>query len=292
MHKMVLPTMIQQAKTLTCLLACLLFLAACGGGGDGGSNAGITGGLSFRLQFIDPSDETHSRLSNAEADNICTAYAIDEIRGTLSRIDGTELASKIWPCEDHGGILDGVAPTTNLVLLIEGFVNDEVAWRGQKAGIEILPGQITPAGTVQVINITDDQTAPQVLSTTPQDGATEVPINTVISVRFDEPVSAVSLHGAFSLTDNNSISVDGDVSYEDNDDDQFWQAKFEPVGNLIPRTQYTITLLTIVHDLAGNHIDKVEWSFTTGSEALPAMIWGHEGPQGQWGNAAWGKSTQ
>jgi hypothetical protein len=136
---------------------------------------------------------------------------------------------------------------------------------------------------VQVINITDDQTAPQVLSTTPQDGATEVPINTVISVRFDEPVSAVSLNGAFSLKGDDSIFVDGDVSYEGNDDQQLWQAIFEPAGNLRPRTQYTMTLLTIVHDLAGNHIDEVEWSFTTGSEALPAMIWG----QHNWGEATW-----
>ncbi|MGD9189321.1 MAG: Ig-like domain-containing protein [Desulfobacteraceae bacterium] len=282
MHKTALPTMIQRAKTLTCLLACLLFLAGCGGGG-GSSNADATGGLSFKLQFIDPSDEAHLQISNADAD-ICTAYEISEIRAALSRIDGTELASATWPCEDHGGILDGVAPTTNLVLLIEGFVDGEVAWKGQKGGIEILPGEITSAGTVQMTNVTDDQTAPQILSTTPQDGAKAVPINTVILVQFDEPVSAVSLHGAFSLSDDNSNSVNGVVSYEDNDDEQLWQAKFEPAGNLKPQTQYTITLLTVVHDLAGNHIiDEVQWHFTTGSEALPAMIWGEH----NWGEATW-----
>jgi hypothetical protein len=264
--------MIQQAKTLTCLLACLLVLAACGGGGDGGSNAAATGGLSFRLQFIDPSDEAHLQISNADVD-ICTAYEISEIKATLSNIDGTELASDTWPCEDHRGILDGVAPSTNIVLSIEGFVGDELRWKGQKGGIEILPGEITPAGTVQMTNITDDQTAPQILSTTPRDDAGQVPINTVILVQFDEPVSAVSLHGAFSLTDGNSNSVDGLVSYEDNDAQRFWQAKFEPNGNLRAQTQYTITLLTVVHDLAGNHIiAAVEWSFTTGSAPLDPLI--------------------
>lgn len=282
MHKMVLPIMIQQTKTLTCLLVCLLVLAGCGGG-DGSSNADTTGGLSFRLQFVDPSDEARLQISNAEGDNICTAYEINEIKGTLSRMDGTELASATWPCEEHRGILDGVVPATNLVLLIEGSVDGEVAWRGQKAGIEILPGEITPAGTVQMINITDDQTAPQILSTTPQDGAAEVPINITITVDFSEPVSAVSLNGAFSLTDDGSNSVDGVVSYEDNDDQQLWQAKFEPVGNLRPQTQYTITLLTVVHDLAGNHIDEVKWSFTTGSTALPPMRWGVH----NWGKATW-----
>jgi hypothetical protein len=284
MHKMVLPTMIQQAKTWTCLLVCLLLLAACGGGGDGSSNADTTGGLSFQLQFIDSSDEARFQISKAEGDDICTTYEIDEIRGALSRIDGTELASATWPCEDHGGILDGVAPTTNLVLLIEGVVDGEVAWRGQKAGIEILPGQITPAGTVQMINITDDQTAPQVLSTTPQEGAEGVPINTAITVDFNEPVSAVSLNDAFSLTDDASNSVTGVVNYEDNDDDQYWRAKFTPAANLKVQTQYTVTLLNVVHDLAGNTIDAPhEWSFTTGSTALPAMIWG----QHNWGEAAW-----
>jgi hypothetical protein len=292
---MVLPTMIQQAKTWTCLLVCLLLLAACGGGGDGSSNADTTGGLSFQLQFIDSSDEARLQISKAEGDDICTTYEIDEIKGTLSRMDGTELASATWPCEDHGGILDDVAPTTNLVLLIEGFVvDDEVAsWRGQKAGIEILPGEITPVGTVQMINITGDQTAPQVLSTTPQNGAEAVPINTAITVDFNEPVSAVSVNDAFLLTDDASNSVTGVVSYEGNDVDQYWRAKFEPVGNLKVQTQYTVTLLDVVHDLAGNTIDNAySWEFTTGSTALPPLIWGHDGPQGQWGNAAWGTSTQ
>lgn len=293
MHKMVLRTMIQQTKTLTCLLVCLLALAGCGGGGDGSSNADTTGGLSFQLQFVDPSDEARLQISKAEGDDICTAYEIDDIKGTLSRIDGTELASATWPCEEHGGILDGVAPTTNLVLLIEGFVKGEVAWRGQKAGIEILPGQITPAGTIQMINITDDHTAPQVLSTTPQDGAEGVPINTAITVDFNEPISAVSLSGAFSLTDDDSNSVTGVISYEGNDDDQYWRAKFTPAANLKVQTKYTVNLLNVVQDLAANTIENAHsWDFTTGSTALPPLIWGHEGPQGQWGNAAWSKSTQ
>jgi hypothetical protein len=135
-----------------------------------------------------------------------------------------------------------------------------------------------------MINITDDQTAPQVLSTTPQEGAEGVPINTAITVDFNEPVSAVSLNDAFSLTDDASNSVTGVVNYEDNDDDQYWRAKFTPAANLKVRTQYTVTLLDVVHDLAGNTIDAAhEWSFTTGSTALPAMIWG----QHNWGEAAW-----
>ena len=272
----------QQTKTLACLLVCLICLAGCGGGGDGSSHTATTGGLSFQLQFVDPSDEARLQISNAEGDNICTTYEIDDIRGALTRIDGTVLASKTWPCEEHGGILDGVAPTTNLVLLIEGVVDGEVAWRGQKAGIEILPGQITPAGTVQMINITDDQTAPQLLSTTPQDGAEAVPINTAISVYFNEPVSAVSLNDAFLLTDGNSNSVTGVVSYESSDDDQLWRAEFAPAGNLKVQTQYTVTLLNVVHDLAGNTIDDAHtWSFTTGSAPLEPLIWG----DGKWGDA-------
>lgn len=278
--------MIQQAKTWTCLLVCLVFLAACGGGGDGPSKVDTTGGLSFQLQFIDPSDEAHLQLANDDVD-ICTAYEIEEIRGSLSRIDGTVLASATWPCTEHRGLLDGVAPTSNLVLLIEGFVDGEVPWRGQKAGIEILPGQITPAGTVQVINITGDQTAPQVLSTTPQDGAEAVPINTAITVDFNEPVSAVSLNAAFSLTDDDSNSVTGVVSYEGNDDDQYWRAKFTPAANLKVQTQYTVTLLKVVQDLAGNTIDEVTWHFTTGNQALLPLIWGHQGQQGQWGLTTW-----
>jgi hypothetical protein len=132
-------------------------------------------------------------------------------------------------------------------------------------------------------NITDDQTAPQILTTAPQNAAEGVPINTVILVQFDEPVSAVSLHGAFLLNDDSGNSVNGVVSYEDNDDQQFYQAKFEPNGNLNTQTKYTITLLSVVTDLADNDIAEYEWSFTTGSTALPGMIWG----QHNWGEATW-----
>ncbi len=274
--------MIHQTRIWTSLLICLALLAGCGGGGDGASNAVATGGLSFQLQFVDRSEQAHLLLSNAEAD-ICAEYGIDDIKGSLSRIDGTLLASDTWPCEDHGGILDGVAPTTDLVLLIEGFVDGDVQWRGQKGGIDILPGQISPAGTVQVINITQDNTAPQILSTAPQDGAAGVPINIAITVDFNEPVSAVSLYGAFQLSDDGSNAVDGVVSYEDNDDDELWRAKFVPAQNLKTQTQYSMNLLKVVQDLAGNSMAEYEWSFKTGSTALPAMIWG----QHNWGEAAW-----
>jgi hypothetical protein len=271
----------QRAKMLTCLLVCLLSLAGCGGGRDTSSNADTTGGISFLLKFIDPSDEARLRISNADVD-ICIAYEIDAIRGTLSRIDGTELVSAIWLCEDHSGILDGVEPSSNLVLLIEGFVDGEVAWEGQKTGIEILPGQISSAGTVQMTNITGDQTAPQILSTIPRNGAAAVPINTAITVEFNEPLSAVSLHDAFLLTDDNSNAVSGVASYED-DGQQVWRAKFVPDDDLKVQTQYNVTLLGVVQDLAGNSIAEHEWSFKTASTALPAMIWG----QHNWGEAAW-----
>jgi hypothetical protein len=272
--------MIRQTNKLACVLVCLIFLAGCGGGGDTSTQS--TGGLSFKLQFIDSAESAAQQL-NAEVD-ICTAYEISEIRAALSRMDGSELASATWPCEDHRGVLDGVAPTSNLVLLVEGFVGDELRWRGQKAGIEILPGEITPAGEVQMINITDDTTAPQVLSTSPLDGATAVPINAVITVDFNEPVSALFVNDAFLLTDDGSNQVNGDVSYEESNDDQFWRAKFVPAANLKKNTQYTMTLLNVVQDLAGNTMAAEHtWRFTTGSTALEPLIWG----KGKWGKATW-----
>ena len=280
MHKTIFHTMIRQTNKLTCVLVCLLFLAGCGGGGDTSSHS--TGGLSFKLQFID-SSESKVQLVNAEVD-ICDAYGIDQITADLSRMDGTVLASDAWPCSEHKGVLDGVAPTTDLVLTVGGMVGDALQWKGQLAGIEILPGQIEHAGTVQMINITGDTTAPQVLSTAPLDGATAVPINAVITVDFNEPVSALFLNDAFLLTDDNSNSVNGAVSYEDSDGDALWRAKFTPAKNLKVQTQYTMTLLNVVQDLAGNPIAAEHtWRFTTGSTVLPAMIWGEH----NWGEAAW-----
>lgn len=164
------------------------------------------------------------------------------------------------------------------------MVGDALQWKGQLAGIEILPGQITPAGTVQMLNITGDTTAPQVTATSPLDNATAVPINAVITVDFNEPVSALSLNSAFLLTDDGSNQVDGAVSYEDSDGDALWRAKFTPDANLKDQTQYTMVLLNVVQDLAGNPIAAEHtWSFTTGSTALPALEWGvHD-----WGTSKW-----
>jgi uncharacterized protein YjdB len=261
MHKPLLHAMIRQTTKLACLLVCLFILSACGGGGDTSSNADSTGGLSFKLHFVDSSDP-QAWLSNADVD-ICEEYGINEITASLSRMNGTELAFDAWPCSEHSGVLDGIEPTTDLVLTVGGMVDDELQWKGQLAGIEILPDQITAAGKVLMLYITEDAAAPQVVATSPYDGAGDVPLNTAITVDFDEPVSAVLLYNGFLLTDDNSNSVSGTVSYEDNDDDQLYRAIFTPDGDLNAQTQYEVTLLEVVEDLAGNPIDEqYSWSFS------------------------------
>lgn len=93
-----------------------------------------------------------------------------------------------------------------------------------------------------------DTTPPTVVSTTPTDGATGVPVTTTLSVTFSEPMLPFS----FGTVDG----VPGTVSWPTAS-----TVIFTPGSNLKSGTTYTFTISA--YDMAGNAMAPYTWKFTT-----------------------------
>lgn len=121
------------------------------------------------------------------------------------------------------------------------------------AGCGSTPGPAVNASAVS------DSTAPLVLSNNPGNNNTGVPINTSITVTFNEAMDTATIDSSTFLL---SGGVTGPVSY----DSETKTATFTPSVPLAYDSTYTVTITAGVKDLAGNAMaSSYPWSFTTGS---------------------------
>lgn len=103
-----------------------------------------------------------------------------------------------------------------------------------------------------------DQILPTIVSNTPPDGATDVSVNTVLTVVFSEPINASTLNNtSFFVTDGGG-TVAGTITLTD------LTATFTPTAVLAQNTTFTATISETVRDLAGNNLGSAfSWNFTT-----------------------------
>ncbi len=102
-------------------------------------------------------------------------------------------------------------------------------------------------------------TPPTVTLVTPENGTTNVPVNTIIVATFSEAMAASTINAA-----NFTVSgVSGTVSYSAST----YTATFTPSSQLASGATYTASISSAVTDLAGNHLASFLWSFTTGTGA-------------------------
>lgn len=103
--------------------------------------------------------------------------------------------------------------------------------------------------------VAPDTAAPIVVSTSPADGAVNVPLDATISVTFNDEMNR------FTFTQNSffvSDGVDGIILYGNK------TAIFSPDNDLLYKWEYTAVVTTAVTDAAGNHLDSnYIWTFTT-----------------------------
>ncbi len=104
---------------------------------------------------------------------------------------------------------------------------------------------------------------PEVASTTPADGATNVPIDTTVRVRFDRQVDPTTLTAAsFSLRNASGTAIPGSIDY----DAATRTATLTPTAPLAGTTQYTARVTTAVRGDDNTPLTaQVTWSFTTGT---------------------------
>ena len=100
---------------------------------------------------------------------------------------------------------------------------------------------------------------PVVVSTTPLDGATNVPLNQTISATFNERMNPETINQA-SFTVKGSSTIAGVITYNGN------TVIFTPSTPLSLNTTYTTRITTAAKDLLGNALqaDHV-WTFSTGA---------------------------
>lgn len=124
-----------------------------------------------------------------------------------------------------------------------------------------------------------DTTAPQVSSTIPGDGATDVASDTQVTAVFNEPIDPASLNGTtFRLRDAGGSVVAADVTYAAGS----LTAKLAPSSPLVSSTTYTATLKGGpggVTDVNGNALAQDgSWTFTTAAPPPPPPEEGPGGP--------------
>lgn len=107
--------------------------------------------------------------------------------------------------------------------------------------------------------IESDTTAPTVSSTSPLDGASDVAVDSTVTVTFSEEMDAATITEAtVTLEDAGSNPVDGSVTSSGT------TATFTPDTDLECNTTYTVRVSTGAEDLAGNQLEsEYSFSFTT-----------------------------
>ena len=105
---------------------------------------------------------------------------------------------------------------------------------------------------------------PKVINTIPADGATQVPLSSLVTATFSEPMSSATINeNAFTIRraeDDESSLIRGALSLSPDGK----TAIFDPEQDFSPNTKYIVEIGTAAKDLAGNAlISNKRWSFST-----------------------------
>jgi len=178
-----------------------------------------------------------------------------------------EVSSGTWRVIENVSGLTGVSGSGYLAVLhfhvigSEGASSTITLSNGMLSNI--LAEEIAATWVGDSVSVTDT-TPPEVASTSPAADATDVAVDTAVSVTFSEAMDESTITtSSFTL-----VGVSGSVSY----DSGTYTATFTPGTNLAYSTTYTATLSTAITDAASNPLASAySWSFTTVS-APPGLV--------------------
>jgi hypothetical protein len=105
-----------------------------------------------------------------------------------------------------------------------------------------------------------DTEAPHILTRSPEHGAMDTALNTIVQIRFSEPVNPLTISADSVYLQRNDTTIQCALTY----DDQLNIVTLTPVGDLQAGSTHTVIVTTDVTDLAGNAIESSQsWSFVT-----------------------------
>ncbi|MBK9255045.1 MAG: Ig-like domain-containing protein [Saprospiraceae bacterium] len=132
--------------------------------------------------------------------------------------------------------------------------------------IGIAMSMVIMAGCLKDDFVEIDGVCPVVISTIPANGDTNVPLDQIISVNFNEEMNPSTItENSFTITGPGIVS--GTISYSGN------TATFKPTNPLSPNTTYTGKVKTTVKDKKGNALQTdYIWTFSTGAVMSPLVV--------------------
>jgi peptidoglycan/xylan/chitin deacetylase (PgdA/CDA1 family) len=105
-----------------------------------------------------------------------------------------------------------------------------------------------------------DRTPPQLLMTSPADGASDAAVQRTVAAAFSEDLDPATLDTlSFVVTDALGGTVPGRVAW----DEQARLAFFTPEVPFDPAASYTANLTSAITDLAGNPLAPAAWTFSS-----------------------------
>ena len=107
---------------------------------------------------------------------------------------------------------------------------------------------------------------PMIIDTNPDNAATNVPLNQVITVTFNEEMNPSTINSS-SLIVTCTSTIAGTITYSG------VTATFTPAVNFTPNTTYVVKITTAVKDLRGNALQEdYLFSFSTGATLRPLVL--------------------
>lgn len=226
----------------------------------------VTEGGAELVQF---SGRTEPLTLDPDAESVTPDVTL--VRGPLSNLGVTSVTVTSTPSillVGESGALEATAEYTgdeptvfwtssdDAVLSVSGTAASALS----VGSISIIASAGAFADTVEVTVLPADTIAPLLASTIPADGALGVPVGTVVSALFDEPIAPLSISAAtLTLTDASGAMVPGVVVGVES------AATFTPAAPLDTMATYTAELSAGATDLTGNpSLTTLTWTFTTG----------------------------
>jgi len=152
---------------------------------------------------------------------------------------------------------EGLPPSQSLTATLTADISDP------SSGRPLMPTTIT-------FTTSQDTTPPQVLTTTPSNGSTNISVGTNVTFRFSEPVQDVDATTVTVIETASMVAVTGAVTY----DVATRIATFDPQDQLTPNLSYQGRVSSGVTDLAGNALalNPFVAGFMTGADTVAPAV--------------------